>query len=165
MSTYWFRAEYSIMLDDPGYGTLEIDHEGTEWHVRLAGEQLGRFLAAITACALGTAVGDEGRSLLPWFLTAADARELLPALQQAAIAAAAGSDKLERLYPDAGAPPQGPICVRCGAGFFTYPETGIFCGACLRLGHKPFGTDASWERAQQTYEAERTYWRHRHPTP
>lgn len=62
MSTWCLRADYSIMLDDPGYGTLEIDRAETKWHVRLAGERLGRLLAAITARALGARLVKRGAS-------------------------------------------------------------------------------------------------------
>jgi hypothetical protein len=163
MSYYWFRGDYSISLDDPGYGTLDVNRDGTQWRIRLTGKRLGRFLSALTSRALGAENDDEAQWLLPQWLTVADARVLLPALQLAVIAAAAGSDKFERLYPDAEGPPQSPICVNCGAGSFTYSEIETFCGACLENGHTPFGSDATWDEADHRYEIEWASWSRQHP--
>jgi len=163
MSYYWFRGDYTISLDNPGYGVLEVSHDGTGWYVRLTGKRLGRFLAALTSRALGAEDNEKKQRLLPQWLSVAEARELLPALQLDVIAAAAGSDKFDRLYPDAEGPPQSPICVACGAGSFTYPQIETFCGACLENGHKPFGNDATWQEANQRYEVEWASWVRQHP--
>ncbi|GAA3513975.1 hypothetical protein [Georgenia daeguensis] len=109
MSYYWFRGDYTISLDDPGYGVLEVSHDGTGWYVRLTGKRLGRFPAALTFRALGAEDNEMEQRLLPQRLSVAEARELLPALQLGIIAAASGSEKFERLFPDAEGPPQGPI--------------------------------------------------------
>lgn len=163
MSTLWYTEGFEIAVDNPGYGQLSIRGDHGEWTLELAGGDVGAFLAQLTARALNTPSDESGSSpLLPAFITAAAARELLPAVQRAVILAGSGTDKYERLFPDDEDGPAAPLCATCweGSYFSGYP---LGSDWCQQHGHRPFGMheDLSWQAAQESYNWHRARWERR----
>ena len=166
MSALFNVPGWELDVDNPGYGELTIaaltdphDREPLvtqEWRRELNGPNLGAFLAAVTAQALGGTPGAFGFDNLPRFLTAAVARELLPALQAAALLALAGTDRYERVYPD-GERPAEPLCARCHTGS-DYTTVASMSSWCAEHGHRPFGTRLTWDEAQSMYRWDLERW-------
>lgn len=164
MSATWYAAGFEVTVDNPGHGTAHITATSEngygstgEWQKALAGHEVGDFLAAVTARALGTD-SERTRRILPSLMTAARAGQLLPALQAAVVLAAAGTDRAERIYPDDGAPPTEPLCIHCNEGS-PYHQVVIISEHCAEYGHRAFGKhDADWDREQERYARDRRWW-------
>ena len=159
MGMLWYPEGFEIIVDNPGYGQVFIRGDHGEWERDLAGGDVGAFLTQLTARALGTAPRDQASSLVPAFITAAAARELLPAVQHAVILAGSGTDKYERLFPEDDAGPTEPLCERCleGSVFSGNPLDSAWC---QKYGHTPFGEreGTTWQAAQESYNWHRERW-------
>src|SRR5438045_568686 len=110
MGMSWYPTNWEIDVENPGYGELFLRaaHEDQDaWEATFLGPQIGALLDAVTELALGLepAPGRIDALALPPMLTAAAARTILPALQHAAVLAAAGGDVFERTFPDPEEPP------------------------------------------------------------
>jgi hypothetical protein len=142
-----------IDVDDPGSGYLRIYlHVNDEplFQAVLMGHRLWTALTSLTALACSTDAFSRVVDGL-WSMTPGQARELLPAMQEAVVYAAAGGDRAERLTEDAA---HDVLCVRCNEGS---PFTRL---SCDEYGHEPFGyPGASWERAKGL-QADRNRWAH-----
>lgn len=169
MSMLFYPGGWELAVDNPGYGELHVraltdpyDAEPLvkeEWRRELRGPKVGEFLTAVTAQALGGTPGKVGYEDLPRFLTAAVARELLPALQSATLLALAGTDRYERTFPaDRDHYPAAPLCVRCnlGSDYAGVPATSDWCE---QYGHTAFGTYPRWETAQEAYQLDLDRWK------
>lgn len=165
MSMLWYPEGFEIVVDNPGFGQVFIRGDHGEWSHELAGGDVGTFLTQLTVRALGTESGGEGSSLLPAFISAATARVLLPAVQQAVILAGSGTDKYERLFPDEDDGPANPLCATCweGSYFSGYP---LGSTSCREYGHHPFGVreGLSWQAAQESHDWWRARWERRRRT-
>lgn len=167
MSMSFFRDGWQLHVDDPGYGRITVvattvwdDDPDEFWFRELHGPQIGEFLTAVTARALDV---DLDQGALPSFFgpdlfTPAASRTLLPALQEAAILATAGTDRYERVYPDPDEGPQPPLCARCNLGtLFTTEE--LSSAWCEQHGHRPFGASfRRWETAQEIHNSDVARW-------
>jgi len=150
-----------IDVENPGYGEVLVGAPyeilDRDWHQTLVGPEIGEFLTEVTARALG---GEAGT----WapFLTTDAARAILPSLQEAALLAAAGTDRYERIFADGEGLPQEPLCSRCNEGTVFTPGA-MPNEDCDRYGHTPFGYDAStrWANAQATHMSRRERWERR----
>lgn len=169
MSMIFYPDGWELAVDNPGYGELLVraltnpyDCEPLvteEWSRDFYGPKVGQFLAAVTAQALGGTPGKVGYEALPKFLTPAVARDLLPALQSATLLALAGSDRYERIFPEADESPAEPLCVRCNLGS-PYSSVPIASEWCEQHGHRAFGTSAPrWEHAQEMYQLDLDRWK------
>lgn len=132
-SCFYPTPEFEIAVDDPGYGYVYVCGYGWDWR-RLGGADLGRFLAAVTALALGAAPAGRG---VPPEMTRDDAVEVLPSLQSSVLLAASGTDRFDIITGVEDAPEQ--LCVHCDEG--TCYTKGRDSGGCQ--GHAPFG--ARWD--------------------
>lgn len=161
MRMLWYPEGFEIMVDNPGFGQVFIRGDHGEWSHELAGGDVGAFLSQLTARVLGTAP-DKGVSLVPALISAATARVLLPAVQQAVILAGSGTDKYERLFPDEDESPANPLCGTCweGSYFSGYP---LGSTSCQEYGHHPFGVreGLSWQAAQESHDWHRARWERR----
>lgn len=155
---------WMIDVPNPGYGEILVDspHTGSadRWHTDLNGHEIGNFLAQVTRRALGH---DGPTDMLPAILTADVAATILPALQQAAILATAGTDRYERTYRNDADPPAEPLCSNCDDGTIYAPRESNLSDWCARYGHHPFGhgPNARWAEAQALYEQRRARWEQR----
>lgn len=137
----------------------QVSALGRGWIVGRAEASDPHAVARAAGCsyeAAREAVGDAATTPLPPFLSVRDARLLLPVLTRATLAAAAGTDRYERLYPDPEDAPAAPLCLRCGLGSIFTGEVSLNMW-CEEHGHRPFGepSGTTWEAATKRY-AERT---------
>lgn len=160
MSTTWYPPGLEVHVDNPGYGEIVVIaptfiFDGrplvtTEWRRDLYGPKIGEFLTRVTHRALDTDVVAPDPNL-PKFVTTTVARTLLPVLQQAAVLAAAGTDRYERTFPDPDVQPPAPLCLRCSLGTYFTPGA-MQSDWCDEHGHSPFGmATRSWDRAQEMH--------------
>jgi hypothetical protein len=159
---------FDLYVDNPGYGEVIVlavadPDESTplvdqDWTLSLYGPEIGEFLTQVTGRALGTNPTPSGGIRLPEFLTAAVARTLLPALQEAVVLAVAGTDRYERTFPDPGEHPPAPLCVHCNLG--TYFTPGALRSAwCDEYGHRAYGVSTErWETAQEIHQIRAEAW-------
>lgn len=137
MSMSFFPTpEFEVAVDDPGYGYVYACGYGWDWR-RIGGGDLGRFLEAVTALALG--LPPQGRGLPPE-MTREDAAEVLPSLQRAVLLAGAGTDRFDIITGSEDAVEQ--LCVYCDEGT-DYTRPGRDSTWCEEHGHAPFG--ARWD--------------------
>lgn len=156
MSMYWYPGEsrFEIAVDDPGHGRLDIrrlDECATDW-LEVRGERLGLLAREVLAAAL-----EDRAPVLPYPLTGLgltreDARAMAAALQRAALLAAAGTDRYERIHADPEDPPAEPLCTSCNLGS-PYSGEVTISERCTEYGHWPFGARAAttWDAAQREY--------------
>lgn len=168
MGVHWYPGAFDqhgqptdpwaeVSVPDPEHGRVELrrlsvhgDH--ADDHVGVyAGEQIAALLDQVTHLALAAAGSPPvtirsttGRSFT---VTRAEAVELLPMLQRAAVLATAGTDRYERVWNDDDTL-NPPLCVRCNQGSHFHHAVTISL-ACNEYGHTPFGTTRTWDQAQQ----------------
>ena len=168
MSMLFYPGAWELAVDDPGHGSMlvralanpydAVPLVDREWSREFYGPRVGEFLTAVTARALGGEPGRVGYETLPWFVTAAVARELLPSLQSAVLLALAGTDRFERVFPDRDERPADPLCARCNLGSI-YTSVPIESAWCAEYGHRAFGTAVDrWESAQEVHRMHLDRW-------
>lgn len=166
MSMIFYPDGWELAVDNPGVGELIViaDEElnprliNREWRAELYGADIGAFLTQVTNRALELDDSEHSGTPLPRFLSAEVARAVLPALQRAVLLATAGTDRFEKVFPDADEAPQKPICVRCNIGS-PYTSEVATSEWCEQYGHRAFGASASrWEHAQEMYQLNRDRW-------
>jgi hypothetical protein len=174
----------AVYVEDPGYGYLAVelrgrvgDRDDEGWRI-LEGPAIGAALRAVTALALDDV--EEWRVVdVPGIgrLSRAEARILLRPLAEAAVYAAAGGERAERILDEpephvAGDPPdypREPLCATCNEGspYRTGPAAAALAW-CGEHGHTVYGVDSdrrlTWAAAQarhardlEAYERRRQY--------
>ena len=172
MSMAIYRPGMELYVDNPGYGELIVvapahPYDGRplvdqDWTLSLYGPEIGEFLSEVTGRALGADPQDSGGMRLPAFVTAAVARTLLPALQEAVLLAVAGTDRYDRTFPDQDEPPSRPLCVRCNLGTAFSPGA-LPSTWCDRYGHRPYGVVTErWDTAQEIHQLHVERWQRDH---
>jgi hypothetical protein len=167
VSMIFYPDGWELAVDNPGFGELIViaDEElsprliNGEWRAELYGAAIGTFLTQVTNRALGLDDSEHSGTPLPRFLSAEVARAVLPALQRAVLLATAGTDRFEKIFPDADEAPQKPICARCNIGSPYSSEVAV-SEWCAQYGHRPFGASGSrWEHAQEMYQLDLDRWK------
>jgi hypothetical protein len=177
MGITWYPEGLELDVPNPGYGELIVTADAQQyagralvtedWQVRLTGADIGAFLAAVTARAVGGPKPEIHRhpdwdawspSDLPGWCTQQVARDLLPALQRAVLLAVAGTDRFDRTYYAQEEGPHEPLCANCNEGS-DYTPTGP--ASCAEYGHSAFGArnpNFRWAPAQERYTWARERW-------
>jgi hypothetical protein len=146
-----------IGVDDPGHGYLWVRDLREDWPDRvvdLSGPYLGEVLTSLTELALGEQrIGLCDVARLGCFALT-EVRAILPSFQRAVIYASTRSEFAERILdrPDRDDRPREIVCVDCGEGHVYSSDEGRTSAYCANHGHRPFGSDATWARAQERYE-------------
>lgn len=154
MAASYFPTEHlSVHVPDPGFGYVEVvfapadaQRYGVPHDVTLRGPEMMTALRSLTKLACnGPLEPVAGIVDKLWSMTVGQAKLLLPALQEAILYAAAGSDRAERLTPDEEESFR-LMCATCRKGAF-YSEMD-----CEQFGHVPFGYAGNWQQAEVQVE-------------